>query len=96
MVPDLLVYFDVNYLSFEKLNPCEISKPLHLWQLLQAKRSQCKCSEEVKKLVCNTMPFSCWANHIVKNVLLFFSSEFKTSYKKGGTGNKCPFPMAGC
>ena len=84
------VYFDLKSLLFIKINPCKTPKPLHLWKLAQAKILYHKCSEEPKKLVCNTMSFFSWANYNVKNVLLFFNSKLKTSCKKRGTGS-CPF-----
>ena len=86
MVPDFLLYFDVKSPLFAKINPREISKLLHLWKLVQVKILRHKCSEEVKKLV-NTMSSSYRANHKVKNVLLFFDSEIKTSFKKGDAVN---------
>ena len=85
MVPDCLVYFDVQSLSFAKINPCQ-----HSQQLVQAKIFWHKCSDDVKKLVCNKMPLFCWANCNVKNNLLFFNSELKTSRKEVDTGSN-PF-----
>ena len=90
MVSDFLVYFDVKSFPFVKINPCEISKPLHSRKLVQTKILRRKCSEKLKKLVCNTMSFICWPNDSVKNVLLFFNSELKTLSKKGDAGNN-PF-----
>ena len=37
MVPNFSVYLDVKSLSFAKINPCEISKPLQSQKLVQAK-----------------------------------------------------------
>ena len=52
--------------------------------------------EKVKMLVCNTMTYSCWANHNVKNGLLFFNSELKTSCKKGDTSNDSSNDFSWC
>ena len=67
VVPDFSVYFDLKFLSFAKINLREISKPLHSWKLVQAKILRRECSEKVKKLVCNTISYSCWMNHLVRN-----------------------------
>ena len=87
IVPDFSVYFDVKPLSFPKINPLEISKPLYSRKLVQAKIFRHKCSDAMKKLVCNKMSSSCSANHSVKNVSLFFNSELKESCKKKDAGN---------
>ena len=42
MVPYFLVYFDVKSLSFAKINPFKILKPLYLQKLVQAKILRCK------------------------------------------------------
>ena len=69
MVPEFSVYFEAKSLSFAKINPHQIYKPLNSQKLVQGKMLQHKCSEEVKKLACNKMSSSCWEN--VKSVLLF-------------------------
>ena len=51
MISDFSVYFDIKYFSFAKINPYEISKPLHLRELVQAKILYCKCR------VCSTDNF---------------------------------------
>ena len=83
LIPEFLVYFKSKSLSFAKINPHLICKPLHLRKLVQGKILQRTCSEEVKKLVHNKMSSSCWEN--VKNIL-FLNPEFRSSCKKGEAG----------
>ena len=59
MVPDFSVYFDVKSLLFEKINPLEISKPLHSPKLVEVKIFWHKCSYEMKKLVYKRISSSC-------------------------------------
>ena len=47
MVPDFSVYFDVKSFSFAKINPHEISKPMYLRKLIQAKILRRWWSEKV-------------------------------------------------
>ena len=54
MVTDISRHFDMKSLSLKNKSR-EIFKPLHLGKLVQAKILRHKCSQEVKKLVCNTM-----------------------------------------
>ena len=84
IAPDFLVYIKAKSLSFEKIHPCQISKPLHLRKLVQGKILQGKCRKEVKKLVCGKMSSSCWEN--MKKVS-FFNPELKSCCKKGEAGN---------
>ena len=47
MVPDFSVYFDIKSFSFAKINPHEISKPMYLRKLIQAKILRRWWSEKV-------------------------------------------------
>ena len=84
MVPEFSVYFEAKSLSFAEINPHQIYKPLHSQKLVQGKMLQHKCSEEVKKLVCNKMSSSCWEN--VKKCFTFLtlnSGHLVRKEKKG-------------
>ena len=52
MVPDFSMYFDMKSLSFIKINPQKVSKPLYLQELVQANKLRCQCMMFSPKLFC--------------------------------------------
>ena len=52
MVPDFSMYFDMKSLSFIKINPQKVSKPLYLQELVQANKLRCQCMIFSPKLFC--------------------------------------------
>ena len=84
MVPDFSVYFDVKSFSFAKINPHEISKPMYLRKLIQAKILFCNSEPKTscKKTDADNKPFQ-W-----RLIILYWSSScvywcnFQNSFAK--------------